>query len=65
MEVDAPEGGQAFGNRSKQLSDICFGKNATLIDKGMLAHVDCGGVDANEEQIRRGMAWLYDRYLTD
>lgn len=72
VEIDAPEGGQAFGNRSKQsLSEICFGKTAVLIDKGtdrferMLARVECDRVDANEEQVRRGMAWVYDQYVTD
>jgi hypothetical protein len=53
------------------MSDICFGKTATLIDKGtdryerLLARVTCDGVDANEEQLRRGMAWVYDQYVSD
>ena len=71
-EIDAPEKKQAFGNRSKQsLSDLCFGKTATLADKGKdrygrtLARVTCDGVDANAEQVKRGMAWVYDRYVTD
>lgn len=71
-EIDAPEKKQAFGNKSKQsLSDLCFGKIATLIDKGndrykrTLARVKCDGIDANAEQVRRGMAWVYDRYVTD
>jgi len=72
VEIDAPETGQAFGNRSKQsLSDLCFNKAATLDDMGRdrygrtLARVHCDGVDANAEQVRRGMAWVYDRYVTD
>jgi endonuclease YncB( thermonuclease family) len=71
-EIDAPEKAQAFGNSSRQsLSDLCFGRNATLADKGKdrygrtLARVHCGEVDANAEQVRRGMAWVYDRYVTD
>ncbi len=71
-EIDAPEKAQAFGNRSKQsLSDMCFGKIATLADKGKdrygrtLARVTCADIDANAEQVRRGMAWVYDRYVTD
>lgn len=71
-EIDAPEKKQAFGNRSKQsLSDLCFGRTATLADKGKdrygrtLARVTCDGVDANAEQVKRGMAWVYDRYVTD
>ena len=72
VEIDAPEKGQAFGNKSKQsLSDLCFDKTATLADKGKdrygrtLARVYCDDVDANVEQVRRGMAWAYDRYVTD
>lgn len=72
VEIDAPEKGQAFGNKSKQsLSALCFNKTAKLDDKGKdrygrtLARVYCDGVDANTEQIRRGMAWVYDRYVTD
>lgn len=29
------------------------------------ARVTCDGVDANAEQVKRGMAWVYDRYVTD
>jgi len=72
VEIDAPEKAQAFGNRSKQsLSDLCFNKTTKLDDKGKdrygrtLARVTCDGVDANAEQVKRGMAWVYDRYVTD
>jgi len=54
VEIDAPEKGQAFGNRSKQsLSDLCFDRTATLADKGKdrygrtLAQVYCDGIDAS------------------
>ena len=72
VEIDAPEKKQAFGNRSKQaLSDYCFNKVATLTDKGKdrygrtLARVTCNGVDVNAEMVRVGMAWVYDKYVTD
>lgn len=72
VEIDAPENAQPFGNRSKQsLSDMCFGKEAQIEEKGMdrygrtLGRVFCGGLDANAEQVRRGMAWVYDKYVTD
>ena len=72
LEIDAPEKAQAFGTKSKEsLSEMCFGKTAELADKGkdrygrVLARVTCDGVDANAEQVRRGMAWVYDRYVTD
>ncbi|MBX3646760.1 MAG: thermonuclease family protein [Rhodocyclaceae bacterium] len=71
-EIDAPEKAQPFGNRSKQsLSALCFNKSAKLDDQGKdrygrtLARVHCDGIDANAEQVRRGMAWVYDRYVTD
>lgn len=72
VEIDAPEKKQAFGNRSRQtLSDYCFNHTATLHDKGKdrygrtLARVTCNGVDVNAEMIRVGMAWVYDKYVTD
>jgi len=69
VEIDAPEKAQAFGNRSKQsLSDLCFDKTVKLDDRGKdrygrtLARVYCDGIDANAEQVRRGMAWVYRKY---
>jgi len=69
VEIDAPEKAQAFGNRSKQsLSDLCFNKIVKLEDKRKdrygrtLTRVYCDGVDANAEQVRRGMAWVYRKY---
>lgn len=71
-EIDAPEKKQAFGAKSKEsLSAICFGKKAEIIPKTRdrygrtVARVRCDGTDANAEQVRRGMAWVYDRYVTD
>jgi endonuclease YncB( thermonuclease family) len=72
LEIDAPELHQAFGQRSKEsLGGMCAGQDATVRSTGrdrygrILGRVDCGGVDANAEQVRRGMAWVYDRYVTD
>jgi len=71
-EIDAPEKAQAFGNKSKQsLSDLCFGKQAVLSVQATdrfgrtIARVACSGVDANAEQVRRGFAWVYDKYVKD
>lgn len=71
-EIDAPEKGQAFGTRSKQsLSDLCFGKHAEVIPpvkdryKRTVARIKCSGVDANSEQVKLGMAWVYPRYAKD
>ena len=71
-EIDAPEKRQAFGTRSKQsLSDLCFGKQAEVMSqvkdryRRTVAHVKCAGVDANTEQVKRGMTWAYTRYVKD
>jgi len=69
-DIDAPELRQPFGTRSKQsLSELCFGKLAALEVRGRdryrraLARVTCAGTDANAEQVRRGYAWTYVRYV--
>jgi endonuclease YncB( thermonuclease family) len=66
-EIDAPEGQQPFSDRSrKSLFDLCFWVEAELtgITKDeygrMLARVTCNGIDANSEQVKRGLAWVYD-----
>jgi endonuclease YncB( thermonuclease family) len=71
-EIDAPERKQPFGTRSRQsLAELCGGKEARIAERGKdrygrtLGHANCSGVDANAEQVRRGMAWVYDRYVTD
>jgi endonuclease YncB( thermonuclease family) len=71
-EIDAPESKQAFGTQSKKsLSDICFKKPVIVDDHGTdrykrtLGRIRCDGIDANAEQVRRGMAWAYKQYLTD
>ena len=72
LEIDAPESDESFGNKSRQsLAQICFKKPAVIREKGKdrygrtLARVLCDGVDANAEQVRRGMAWAFVKYLTD
>lgn len=71
-EIDAPEKGQPFGQRSKQsLSDLCFQRQANVLVQDrdrygrIVGRVNCDGVDANAEQVRSGMAWVYDRYAAD
>lgn len=71
-EIDAPEKAQAFGQQSKQsLAEICFKKSADIhvqtTDRyhRSVARVFCNGVDANAEQVKQGMAWVYDRYVKD
>jgi endonuclease YncB( thermonuclease family) len=72
LEIDAPESKQPFGKRSRQsLADLCAGRPARVVWSQLdrygrtLGRVWCDGVDANAEQVRRGMAWVFDRYATD
>ena len=71
-EIDAPEARQPFGTKSKQsLSELCFGKQAQIKSRvkdrygRTVARVTCDGVDANAEQVNRGMAWVYRKYAKD
>ena len=71
-EIDAPEKKQPFGSRSRQsLGELCHEKRAEVrvinVDryKRIVGRVSCAGVDANSAQVRRGMAWVYDRYAKD
>jgi endonuclease YncB( thermonuclease family) len=71
-EIDAPESKQLFGKASREsLAQICAKKTArvswTQLDRNgrILGRVWCDGIDANAEQVRRGMAWVFDRYVTD
>ena len=64
-EVDAPERKQPFGAESrKSLAAICLQKTAAVETirtddyQRLVAKVNCAGVDANTEQVRRGMAWV-------
>jgi endonuclease YncB( thermonuclease family) len=68
--VDAPELGQAYGKSARRsLAELCRGKEASVVERGkdeagrILASVRCGEVDANAEQVRRGMAWVRSTYL--
>lgn len=76
-QIDAPEKttggrGQDFGQRSKQsLSELVYGKQVRIevadTDKygRTVGTVWVSGKDANLEQIRRGMAWVYTKYASD
>lgn len=71
-EIDAPEKRQPFGMKSKQsLSELCFQRKAEVrqVDRDrygrVVAGVKCDGVDVNAEQVRKGMAWVYDKYAKD
>lgn len=68
-EIDAPEKGQPFFKRSKKnLADLCFQRRAQLLLSGndhygrIIGRLFCDGIDANREQVRSGMAWVYRAY---
>lgn len=67
--IDAPEKKQPFGQRSKEsLSDLVFSKSVTVeTDKRdkygrNVGKVLVDGIDANLEQVKRGLAWHYKQY---
>ena len=70
--IDAPERGQAFGNKSKDhLSNSVAGKFVVVeYDKRdryerILGKVLLSGEDMNLEQIRAGLAWHYKKYQNE
>ena len=71
-QIDAPEKKQDFGQRSKQsLSELIYGKTVTVdvadIDKygRTVGKIWLGPIDVNLEQVKRGMAWVYEKYASD
>jgi endonuclease YncB( thermonuclease family) len=72
LEIDAPEGGQPYGERSKQaLSQLVFRRDVRIVENGKdqygrtLGRIYVGVVDVNAEMVRAGSAWAYRQYLTD
>lgn len=71
-EIDAPETGQPFGRQSKNsVIRMCAQRNASVyvndVDRygRLIGRVICDGVDTSAEQVRTGMAWVYDSYVSD
>jgi endonuclease YncB( thermonuclease family) len=72
-EIDAPEMGQPYGSRSKQiLSDLIYSEMVRLdvqdTDQygrtvARVTRVD--GLDVNARQVTTGAAWAYRKYLKD
>jgi len=71
--IDAPEKGQAFGQKAKQfVSEQAFGKEVTVktfgLDKYGRTIGDVflpDGRMLNEELVREGLAWWYRKYAPD
>lgn len=71
-QIDAPEFGQPYSARSKQLlSRLVYGKQVTakveaIDDYGRkVSRVYVGNLDVNAEMIRQGAAWVYRKYARD
>jgi endonuclease YncB( thermonuclease family) len=71
-EIDAPEKGQPYGEKSKQiLSGLVFGKDVSVQSQSkdrygrILGRVFIDGLDVNLRLVEQGAAWTYDQYLTD
>lgn len=71
-QIDAPESKQDFGSRSKQeLSGMVYGRDVTVVVETTdrygrkVGTIMVDGIDANLEQVRRGMAWVYTYYAKD
>ena len=71
-EIDAPESGQPFGQKSKRmLSDLVFNRTVTVrvtdVDRygRSVGVIEAGNTNINAEMVKRGGAWAYRRYLSD
>lgn len=71
-EIDAPESGQPFGQKSKRmLSDLVFNRTVSVrvtdIDRygRSVGVIRIGNINVNAEMVKRGGAWAYRRYLSD
>lgn len=71
-QVDTPEKGQPYANRSRQaLGDLVFGKYVRVMVVGKdrygrtVGSVSVGQVDVAGELVSSGAAWVYRRYATD
>jgi micrococcal nuclease len=67
--IDAPEIGQAFSKRAKQMtSGMVYGKTVKVetMDKDPYGHtvgiVTIDGKSLNESLIKNGLAWVYQKY---
>jgi endonuclease YncB( thermonuclease family) len=70
--IDAPEKGQAFGQRAKQaMSELVFGKDINLrphtTDRygRLVARVLVDNQDAGLELLKQGLCWVYEKYATE
>jgi len=70
--IDAPERGQDFSSRAKQLtSGLVFGKQVHILPKEkdrygrLVARVQVDGTDVSTESVKAGLAWRYKLYSSE
>lgn len=70
--IDAPEEHQAYGMESKKaLSSFIYGKDVAvnIVDRDKydraIADVSFNGVNVNQEMVRTGNAWWFEKYAKD
>jgi len=71
-EIDAPESGQPYGNKSKQvLSGLIFGKDVRVVVQTTdrygrtVGTPYVGELDVCKEMVHVGAAWVYKQYVVD
>jgi len=72
VNIDAPEKQQPWGKRSRRALCQLVCKRAVRIEtqavdqyERLLATLYVDGINVNQEQVRRGMAWEYSHYHAD
>jgi micrococcal nuclease len=70
--IDAPEKVQPFGKQSRDSLLEMVGKKQVQIDSQavdqygrLVGLISVNGLDVNQEQVKRGMAWEYSHYHSD
>ncbi|MFC7477542.1 thermonuclease family protein [Dankookia sp. GCM10030260] len=71
-EIDTPERRQPYGSRAREaLADLAFQRQVRVVVEDTdrygrtIGRVYAGRRDVNAEMVRRGAAWVYDRYNRD
>ncbi|SMB33134.1 conserved exported protein of unknown function (plasmid) [Sterolibacterium denitrificans] len=71
-QIDAPEKAQPFGRRAEQSLRDLIGKRKVTVTWAQadqygrpVVQVEADGLNINAEQVRRGFAWAWPRYVTD
>ncbi len=69
IDIDAPEIGQPFGNKSKNfLNKLLYEKKVTLLAEGkdrygrVLGNIFSDESNVNAMMVKFGFAWVYERY---